>query len=88
MVIINYQNVLAAGQLVDNSFAWILDISALPTSYTDGTGFGRIVSNTPMIYAYGMKSIDSKTVYWYTKDSSPDYQFNDSRCTYYYFAIG
>lgn len=39
--------------------------------------------------AYGKKSSDGKTFYWYTHlTTSADYQFNTKGITYYYIVIG
>lgn len=63
-------------------------VSALTTSYVQGRGL--CWDSSALQYAYGKRSADSKTIYWYNTYGSGGgaYQFNSNGYTYYFLAIG
>lgn len=61
----------------------MIDMSVMPTSYTQGYGFGY--DNNP----YGKKSEDGKTISWYQHGvgATAQYQYNTSGIVHYLMAI-
>lgn len=79
-----------SGSKISTQFRTGLCVVVLDTlpinSYAIGQGFYLSSSGS----AYGKKSEDSKTLYWYSTiaDDGGYNQFNSSNYTYYYMAIG
>ena len=62
----------------------------LTTEYQVETAF-YFSNNSSAVYAYGKKSADGKTFYWYnTYDSTAqlNYAYGSNAYTYYFLAIG
>lgn len=72
-------------------YIWAMLSTMLSTEYIGGLGFGYDYRSGSAYATLGKKSVDGKTFYWYTYDSSssaPLYQFNGSGHVYHYIAIG
>lgn len=62
---------------------WMIPVSSLSTAYRQYFGF--CLDNTSS--AYGKRSADSNTAYWYSTSNATE-QLNASGQTYYFLAIG
>ena len=69
----------------DNPYSglWMIPVSSLSTAYRQYFGF--CLDNTSS--AYGKRSADSNTAYWYNTSNATE-QLNASGQTYYFLAIG
>lgn len=64
-------------------------LSEVTTSYQQYKGLGIVgyYSTAGSNYCYGKKSVDGKTYYWYS-NADKITQYNDTKITYWYMAIG